>query len=598
MPKPIRYMSKRRIYQMINDEINTSSRTKRICNHQTNYLIPTEENNSAETVNSISVVSTDTSYTGENGGHNVAEQNEDHQDEVDAGNIDLPIVDNRTEGLHELECVQFYREDVSTTANSLSEDLRFWLSENSISQKAASNLISIFRNHGHQDELKKDVRTLMKTPRDVTGKIIHGNGGSYFHFGISNGLIRSLNKYYDVNPDVILIQLNCDGMSFSKSSNSQFWPLLAAIEADFYTEPFLIGLFHGFSKPNDFNVYINPFVDEMKDLQNNGIMINNKTIDVRLNAIICDAPARAYLTLTKSHSGYFGCSKCIQEGEWDGYVNFPEINNPLRTDESFRNQQQEDYHLGESLLLDLDFDMVSQIPLDYQHLICLGVTKRLLLRWCNGPKNQRLSKDKLNAINETLQAIKVCIPTEFARQPRLLDTVAKWKATECRQFLLYTGPIILKTIMGPRKYNHFMALSVAIRGLCDTQKYLVYSDYADQLLRWFVEEYRKLYGSSSISYNVHNLIHLASDCKKFGPLDNFSTFKFENYMSTIKNKVKNAPKPLEQVVNRTHEENSLPVIKNIVRPNLEVEEKNDKIIALKFNGFTNHVTLKIYVFTL
>lgn len=34
-----------------------------------------------------------------------------------------------------------------------------------------------------------------------------------------------------------------------------------------------------------------------------------------------------------------------------------------------------------------------------------------------------------------------------------------------------------------------MALSVAISILCDAQKYLVYNDYADQLLRWFVEEY-------------------------------------------------------------------------------------------------------------
>lgn len=116
----------------------------------------------------------------------------------------------------------------------------------------------------------------------------------------------------------------------------------------------------------------------MKDIQENGLKVNNHTIEIRLDAIICDAPAGAYLTLTKSHSGYFGCSKCTQEGDWNKYVNFPEINSSLRTDLSFKNQEQEEYHLGETLLLDLDFGMVSQIPLDYQHLICLGVTKRLL----------------------------------------------------------------------------------------------------------------------------------------------------------------------------------------------------------------------------
>lgn len=188
---------------------------------------------------------------------------------------------------------------------------------------------------------------------------------------------------------------------------------------------------------------------------------------MRLSAIICDAPARAGLTNTKSHSGYFGCSKCIQEGTWNGYVTFPEIDNPLRTDHSFRRMQQEEHHLGESLLSDLEFGMVSQIPIDYQHLVCLGVMERLLQRWCNGPRNERLSNDQLRSINEALTSIKTCILQEFARQPRVLDCFAKWKVTECRQFLLYTGPIILKDILSSRRYNHFIALSVAIRILCD-----------------------------------------------------------------------------------------------------------------------------------
>lgn len=115
------------------------------------------------------------------------------------------------------------------------------------------------------------------------------------------------------------------------------------------------------------------------------------------------------------------------------------------------------------------------------------------------------------------------------------------------------------------------------------------NDYADQLLRWFgwLKEYKKLYGSNSISYNVHNLIHITKDCKKFGPLDKFSTFKFENYMFNIRSKVKNAPKPLEQVVNRVHEENLLPVIKNLLQVYPVVRTlDNGKIASQQFNGFT------------
>lgn len=107
------------------------------------------------------------------------------------------------------------------------------------------------------------------------------------------------------------------------------------------------------------------------------------------------------------------------------------------------------------------------------------------------------------------------------------------------------------------------------------------------MLRWFVIEYKNLYRVKAISYNVNILIHLANDVKKFGSLDDFSTFKFENYMSHLKKKVKNAPKPLEQLVNRMHEEYSLPIIKNVVKSYPVIENLNEnKITSLKFNGFT------------
>ncbi|GBP34168.1 hypothetical protein EVAR_30720_1 [Eumeta japonica] len=71
-------------------------------------------------------------------------------------NVEPTAIFDRIENQNGLEYVEFHREDVSNTTNSLTKHLRFWLPENSISQKAANNLIAIFRRHGQE---KKNVRT-------------------------------------------------------------------------------------------------------------------------------------------------------------------------------------------------------------------------------------------------------------------------------------------------------------------------------------------------------------------------------------------------------------------------------------------------------
>jgi len=59
-----------------------------------------------------------------------------------------------------------------------------------------------------------------------------------------------------------------------------------------------------------------------------------------------------------------------------------------------------------------------------------------------------------------------------------------------------------------------------------------------------------LYGKKFISHNVHNLLHLCSDVRIYGCLDNFSAFRFENYMISIKKK----EKPLQQLIKRFSEQ--------------------------------------------
>ena len=79
-------------------------------------------------------------------------------------------------------------------------------------------------------------------------------------------------------------------------------------------------------------------------------------------------------------------------------------------------------------------------------------------------------------------------------------------------------------------YKHFLYLSIAIRILLSSSLIQYYTDYAGQLLQYFVQIFSDIYGKDQIVYNVHSLIHLADDAKQFGVLDNCSSFKYESYL--------------------------------------------------------------------
>lgn len=56
-----------------------------------------------------------------------------------------------------------------------------------------------------------------------------------------------------------------------------------------------IAVYSGLTKPADIDQFLQPFVDELNFLMENGITINNKKISIELRVIIADSPARAYI---------------------------------------------------------------------------------------------------------------------------------------------------------------------------------------------------------------------------------------------------------------------------------------------------------------
>ena len=90
------------------------------------------------------------------------------------------------------------------------------------------------------------------------------------------------------------------------------------------------------------------------------------------------------------------------------------INCNLRTNQSFINQEYHDHQIGKTPLIDSGIDCIMQFPLDYIHLLCLGVMKRLLLFWKEGPRPFRLAPFQISQISERLENMTGLMPSEFA----------------------------------------------------------------------------------------------------------------------------------------------------------------------------------------
>ncbi|KYN14547.1 hypothetical protein ALC57_13244, partial [Trachymyrmex cornetzi] len=155
----------------------------------------------------------------------------------------------------------------------LADELCNWANEFQINQNALTSLLRILSRHGH-DDLPRDARTLLNTPRPGTHDVKTLSKGEYVHYGLLKAFISIDNRFphaFDYC-DVIYLDLNIDGLPISKSSKSQLWPILGRISGLPFA-PFVIGVYHGYQKAC-LAEFLQPFVDEYLNLKNNGFSIN------------------------------------------------------------------------------------------------------------------------------------------------------------------------------------------------------------------------------------------------------------------------------------------------------------------------------------
>jgi len=282
-------------------------------------------------------------------------------------------------------------------------------------------------------------------------------------------------------------------------------------------------------------------------------VIGGKQISLKIGSFICDAPARAFMAGVKGTNSFDGCMKCTQVGKRINNVTVysASVGSP-RTDENFRNRTYLSHHShyfkDRPLLLEkLNIDIISAFPLDPMHLIDLGVVKNILDLFVNSTKlSFRIKREQFYKISEQLIGFSKYMPLEFVRKPRGLDVLPRWKAVEFRMFILCLGQIVLKNIVSGDCYYHFLLLMCAYRLLL-SNKYVKHLDVASDLIQHFVLQFCNVYPQKTLTYNVHNMLHLVQCVKDVGHNSSLTAYKFENFLQKVKRSVRKPVMILQQI---------------------------------------------------
>ncbi|XP_061512214.1 uncharacterized protein LOC133393050 [Anopheles gambiae] len=289
--------------------------------------------------------------------------NNDNQDRMDNPAINMV---NEEVNVYEEDAIEGESEDETGEEPdfenmSMSDCLKFWALSTNAPHASINMLLKIF-NLKTAYGLPKDARTFLNTCK-YRPEITNVKDGKFWYRGVEESMTTHL-RFTKVHGSELSLNIFVDGLPLHKSSSSQFWPILANIHEMPHISPFIVGIFHGTSKPDSLNDYLTQLVEELNDLMNRGIILNNKKYDIIVRAIIADSPARSFIKGVAYFNSKFACLKCTCEGEFneEGKTTiFKGINAPKRTDEHFRGSVYAGHTKQITPLLDLNnFDIIKK----------------------------------------------------------------------------------------------------------------------------------------------------------------------------------------------------------------------------------------------
>lgn len=102
-------------------------------------------------------------------------------------------------------------------------------------------------------------------------------------------------------------------------------------------------------------------------------------------------------------------------------------------------------------------------------------------------------------------------------------------------------------------YQHFLVFHVVMTIYTRPDLFADKMDYAKSLALYFFKTYLEFYGDNQAGPNLHSFLHLFDDVSMHGSVDNFSAFKYENFLQRLKRMLRKGDKPLQQCARRYEE---------------------------------------------
>lgn len=386
---------------------------------------------------------------------------------------------------------------------------------------------------------------------------------------------------YDLNAIV-----NGDGVRIRKGGKDELWLLMSTVaEVPIHLRKAFItilGIWYGPKKP-DMKTFLKPYSEEMKILDSEGVQwIHPVTKEshrsiIRQPLVLADAPARAMFQNCMLFNSKYGCNLCEIKtkltkaipGKKRIRVYFYENDVQLRTRERMLAQAAtvggKDHVRGVKGPSVLDkipsCDVAKCMVPEYMHSVLLGVMKQLLNIW-TAKSGAWCIKNRVGDIDVRLKSVKH--PDFVHRISRQLKSLKFWKASDLYYFLLFEG---LPTLEGhlPLKYlQHFFLLVMGIFSLLRASIPLSDVPVADGMLKLFARDVEDLYSDRELTYNIHQLTHLAQTVLNFGPLFVQSAFPYEDMNGWIGNRTHGTNNVDTEIVNNVKICQGIQTLKSVV----------------------------------